>query len=72
MAGMEKVSEDSLYCSSPRKSLVKGERFIRGLKRNQSDKPMFDIRTSTEKVICKSGVQKYHDSWNKNSIYLVY
>ena len=25
-----------IYCSSPRKSLVKGERFIRGLKRNQS------------------------------------
>ena len=30
------MSIDSLYCSSPRKSLVKGERFMRGLKRNQS------------------------------------
>ena len=29
-------SIDSLQCSSPRKSLVKGERFIRGLKRNLS------------------------------------
>ena len=25
-----KIIIDSLYCSSPRKSLVKGERFIRG------------------------------------------
>ena len=31
------LSIDSLYCSSPRKSLVKGERFIRGMKRNQSE-----------------------------------
>ena len=31
-------SIDSLLCSSPRKSLVKGERFMRGMKRNQSDK----------------------------------
>ena len=29
-AGPQKWSIDSLSCSSPRKSLVKGERFIRG------------------------------------------
>ena len=34
--GLKNKSIDSLYCSSPRKSLVKGERFIRGMKRNQS------------------------------------
>ncbi len=34
---LDKFNIDSLSCSSPRKSLVKGERFIRGLKRNQSD-----------------------------------
>lgn len=33
----KKLCLDSLECSSPRKSLVKGERFIRQLKRNQSD-----------------------------------
>ena len=35
-ARQKKLVIDSLYCSSPRKSLVKGERFMRGLKRNQS------------------------------------
>ena len=39
--GQEKLSIDSLECSSPRKSLVKGERFSRLLKRNQSnDEPL--------------------------------
>jgi len=33
----QKFSLDSLECPSPRKSLVKGERFIRQLKRNQSN-----------------------------------
>ncbi|MCG8429956.1 MAG: hypothetical protein MJA29_02135, partial [Candidatus Omnitrophica bacterium] len=30
-AGLQKISIDSLECSSPRKSLVKGERFMRGI-----------------------------------------
>lgn len=30
-AGLQKMSIDSLECSSPRKSLVKGERFMRGI-----------------------------------------
>ena len=38
--GQEKLSIDSLECSSPRKSLVKGERFSRLLKRNQSNREM--------------------------------
>jgi len=33
----QKLRLDSLECPSPRKSLVKGERFIRQLKRNQSN-----------------------------------
>jgi len=32
----KKFNLDSLECSSPRKSLVKGERFIRQMKRSQS------------------------------------
>ena len=31
VAGLQKMSIDSLECSSPRKSLVKGERFMRGI-----------------------------------------
>jgi len=35
--GTSKILKDSLSCSPPRKSLVKGERFIRVLKGNPSD-----------------------------------
>ena len=35
-AELWKISWNSSMCSSARKSLVKGERFMRGLKRNQS------------------------------------
>ena len=35
--GFKKTVYRLIECSSPRKSLVKGERFIRGLKRNQSE-----------------------------------
>ena len=41
-----KIIIDSLYCSSPRKSLVKGERFIRG-----EEKPELTIRLTDQKSI---------------------
>ena len=47
--GTRKNFSDSLECSSPRKSLVKGERFIRQLKRNQSD-----LKTQTANYTRKS------------------
>ncbi len=36
LVGLNKLVYRLILCSSPRKSLVKGERFMRGLKRNQS------------------------------------
>ena len=38
VAGLNKLVYRLIECSSPRKSLVKGERFIRGMKRNQSNR----------------------------------
>ena len=49
-----KIIIDSLYCSSPRKSLVKGERFIRG-----EEKPEL-INSLTRKVF-QCG--KWPDCW---------
>ena len=48
--GQEKLFIDSLECSSPRKSLVKGERFSRLLKRNQSNDQTLMLCTQPHNV----------------------
>ena len=49
--------KDSLICSSPRKSLVKGERFIRGLKRNQSEEVLVPFTIWLVTTTGKNGVK---------------